>query len=93
MNRDGQWQLIDNQIMPIRNAGPHSVELAGVGERLASGEQLGVLFYGRQEQFLATGADNTQPPTFVPVTIRNRKHAVATGGRGCSCRVVTRLTL
>jgi hypothetical protein len=36
---------------------------------LASGEQLGVVFYGRREQFLATGADNTQEPTFVPATI------------------------
>lgn len=69
VNRDGQWQLIDNQVMPIRHSGTHSVELIGVGERLAAGEQLAVLFYGRQEQFLATGSDNAAEPTFVPVTI------------------------
>lgn len=69
VNRNGEWQLIDNQVMPIRDTGTHSVELIGVGERLAEGEQLAVLFYGRQEQFLATGSDNAEEPTFIPVTV------------------------
>jgi ABC-2 type transport system ATP-binding protein len=69
VNRNGQWQLIDNQVLPIRNTGPHSIELVGVGERLGANEQLGVMLYGRQEQFLATGSDNAEEPTFVPVTV------------------------
>ena len=69
VNRDGQWQLIDNQVMPIRDSGTHSVELIGVADRLAAGEQFGVLFYGVQEQFLGTGSDNTEEPTIIPVTI------------------------
>ncbi|MEK6806133.1 MAG: neutral/alkaline non-lysosomal ceramidase N-terminal domain-containing protein [Pseudomonadota bacterium] len=48
------WTLIDDQIMPVRGLGEHSVDLVGVAERLANGDQLALLVYGYHTQYLAS---------------------------------------
>lgn len=45
-------RLIDDQVTPLRSSRTHSnVQLAGVGERLRAGDQVGVLFYGVYDEF------------------------------------------
>ncbi|MBB3046646.1 pimeloyl-ACP methyl ester carboxylesterase [Litorivivens lipolytica] len=54
-NGSETWQLIDDQIMPIRGLGNHlSIEMVGIAERLAKGDRLGLLVYGYHPQYLAS---------------------------------------
>ncbi|WP_370264112.1 CocE/NonD family hydrolase [Limnobacter sp.] len=39
-------ELIDNQVLPLRGFGQHSVDMVGVAERLSQGDQLVLLVYG-----------------------------------------------
>lgn len=52
----GAPELLDEQVLPLRGIGQHDVELVGVAERLAAGDQLVLLIYGAQDGFVATGA-------------------------------------
>lgn len=65
----GIWDLVDNQILPLRGAGTHNVNLVGVAERLAPGDQLAILFYGDNTQFVGTGSVNAAAPAVVPVSV------------------------
>lgn len=65
----GVWEPADNQVLPLRGLGTHTVELVGIGERLAPGEQAGLLFYGAHEQFAITGGLNVAEPVVGLVTI------------------------
>ena len=47
------WDLIDNQVLPLRGTGTFDVDLVGVAARLAAGEKLALLVYGRQSLFAA----------------------------------------
>lgn len=47
-------RLLDEQLQPIRGLGEHQVAMVGVGERLAAGEQLGLLVYGYNLQYLTS---------------------------------------
>lgn len=62
VNRNGAWRLIDDQVRPVRGFGKRHVEFNGVAERLADGEQLGLLVYGYHPQFLATGSRDLATP-------------------------------
>lgn len=56
------YTLIDDQVLPLRGLGSHSVSLVGVGERLAAGDTLALLAYGYHPQYLVTvGRDPTLP--------------------------------
>ncbi|MBA4315369.1 MAG: hypothetical protein EVA59_15475 [Limnobacter sp.] len=62
VNRNGAWRLIDDQVTPIRGFGKRHVELAGVAERLAEGETLGLLVYGYHPQYLVTASRDLVTP-------------------------------
>jgi ABC-2 type transport system ATP-binding protein len=68
----GVYDLIDNQITPLRGAGVHNVDLAGIAERLAAGDSLALLIYGEHDQYHATGSINAGNPTVMPVTVAGK---------------------
>ncbi len=65
----GVWDLIDNQVMPVRGTGTFDLDMIGGGTRLQPGDQLGFLVYGLQDQFAATGSVNVASPTVEPLTV------------------------
>ncbi len=65
----GAWDLIDNQTMPLRGTGTFDVDLVGVAARLAPGDKLALLVYGRQSLFAAPASANVPDPAIVPVTV------------------------
>ena len=66
------WDLIDNQVLPLRGTGTFDVDLVGVAARLAAGEKLALLLYGRQSLFTAPSSANVPDPVIVPVTVSGR---------------------
>jgi ABC-2 type transport system ATP-binding protein len=66
------WDLIDNQVMPVRGAGAFDVDLVGVAARLAAGEKLALLVYGRESLFVAPSSANLPGPAIVPVTVSGK---------------------
>lgn len=78
---EGNWELVDEQVMPVRGLGEHRVELVGVAERLAQGERLGLLIYGYHPQFLASfSRDPSQQLVNVEADIYLPLYAVAEDG-------------
>jgi len=65
----GVWDLVENQLTPLRGQGQFDVDLAGGGVRLAPRDQLGILVYGLQDQYARNGTVNTAKPAVVPVTV------------------------
>lgn len=65
----GVWDLVDNQVTPLRGMGRFDVDLAGGGARLQPGDQLGVLVYGLQDQYARNGSVNAAKPAVVPVVV------------------------
>ena len=59
----GIWDLVDNQVTPIRGTGPHAVDLVGVAERLGPGDRLALLIYSRQPQFELPASIPSPAPT------------------------------
>ena len=47
-------RLIDEQMQPLRGLGEHKVSMVGVAEKLAEGEQLGLMVYGYNLQYLTS---------------------------------------
>lgn len=68
----GVWDLMDNQLLPLRGLGPHQVPLAGVAERLAPGDKIGLLFYGLSTQYPATASSHPASHFIAPVTITGK---------------------
>lgn len=68
----GVWDLVDNQLTPLRGAGEFDLPMIGGAERLAPGDRLGLLFYGGHEQFVISGSVNPAQPAIVPVTVQGR---------------------
>ncbi|HXJ42948.1 MAG TPA: hypothetical protein VNH18_26950, partial [Bryobacteraceae bacterium] len=66
------WDLIDNQVLPLRGSGTFDVDLVGVAARLAAGEKLALLVYGRQSLFVAPIGANVPDPAIVPVTVSGK---------------------
>jgi ABC-2 type transport system ATP-binding protein len=66
------WDLIDNQVLPLRGTGTFDVDLVGVAARLAAGEKLALLVYGRQSLFVAPSSANVPSPAIVPVTVSGK---------------------
>ena len=63
------WDLIDNQVLPLRGTGTFDVDLVGVAARLAAGEKLALLLYGRQSLFTAARSAEVPEPVILPVTV------------------------
>jgi ABC-2 type transport system ATP-binding protein len=40
------WDLVDNQLTPIRGLGHHTIDLSGVATRLEVGDQIGLMLFG-----------------------------------------------
>jgi ABC-2 type transport system ATP-binding protein len=69
----GVWDLINNQVMPVRGTGPIDVDLVGIAARLVAGEKLALLVYGRHSQFVAPpSTNNVADPAIVPVTVSGK---------------------
>ena len=68
----GVWDLVDNQITPLRGVGRHEVDLVGVAERLAPGDKLALLLYGGHDQYHVTGSLNIANPTIMPVSVTGK---------------------
>jgi ABC-2 type transport system ATP-binding protein len=66
------WDLVDNQVLPLRGAGTFDVDMVGVAARLAAGEKLALLVYGRQSLFVAPSSANIPDPPIVPVTVSGK---------------------
>lgn len=66
------WELADNQVQPLRGLGTHTVDLPGIGERLAAGERAGLMLYGLNSQFVVTGGINVASPVVGAVQIAGR---------------------
>lgn len=49
-----RWDLVDDQITPVRGFGAHSIRMNGIGERLAEGDELALMIYGFHAQFPIT---------------------------------------
>lgn len=70
--RLGVWELADNQVQPLRGLGTHIVDLPGIGERLAAGDQAGLLLFGLHEQFVVTGGINVASPVIGAVSMTGK---------------------
>jgi ABC-2 type transport system ATP-binding protein len=68
----GVYDLVDNQITPLRGSGLHQVDLVGIAERLAPGDTLALLIYGAHDQYHVTGSVNVSSPAVVPVTVTGK---------------------
>ncbi len=66
------WDLINNQVLPLRGTGTFDVDLVGVAARLAAGEKLALLVYGRESLFVAPSSANVPNPSIVPVTVSGK---------------------
>jgi len=63
------YDLLDNQLTPIRGVGEHDVDMTGIAARIAPGDQLALLIFGEEDQYDATGSLNLAAPAVVPVTV------------------------
>lgn len=46
-----RWDLIDDQITPVRGFGTQTIEMNGIAERLAPGDEVALLMFGFHAQF------------------------------------------
>jgi len=49
-----RWDLIDDQLTPLRGFGAHSGPMSGIAERLGEGDELALLVYGFHAQYPVT---------------------------------------
>ncbi len=56
------WELIDDQLTPLRGLGDHSVDMVGVAERLKTGDKIALLLFGQHVQFVATYSRDASIP-------------------------------
>jgi len=68
-SKPGLWDLLDNQLTPIRGAGEHDLDMTGIAARIAAGDQLALLIFGEEDQYDVTGSINLKSPAVVPVTV------------------------
>lgn len=62
--------LLEEQVLPLNGLGTHEVELVGVAERIAEGDQIVLLLYGLSDAFVvSTSRDVTVPVVFVSGTV------------------------
>jgi ABC-2 type transport system ATP-binding protein len=62
-----RWDLVDDQLTPIRGFGVHQMQMTGVAERLEEGDELALLVYGFHAQYPITWSRYVAAPagTFV----------------------------
>ncbi|MDB5973478.1 MAG: hypothetical protein JWR07_238, partial [Nevskia sp.] len=64
------WDLVDNQLTPLRGLGHHSLDLSGVATRLQVGDQLGLMIFGANTNQYPTAGLKTNPAGAKHVTIQ-----------------------
>ena len=57
------FSLVDDQILPLRGLGQHSVDLVGIAERLQPGDQVSLLFFATHPQFFGSASRDLSLPT------------------------------
>lgn len=57
------FSLVDDQILPLRGLGQHSVDLVGIAERLQPGDQVALLFFATHPQFFGSASRDLSLPT------------------------------
>lgn len=55
-------ELIEEQVIPVRGIGQHSIEMVGVAERIGAGDQIVLLIYGLNDAFVASGSRDVLTP-------------------------------
>ena len=76
------FELIDDQIQPIRGLGDHAVDLVGVAERLHAGDTLALLLFGAHSQYpLSFSRDSSIPAVTVSGSASLPLYAVADNGQ------------
>lgn len=68
----GTWEIMDNQIVPLRGTGDFDIDLVGVAERLSAGDQIALLLYGLYNAQYATTGSRPQNPFAPTVTVEGR---------------------
>ena len=65
------YELLDNQLTPIRGTGEQDFDMTGIAARYSAGDQLALLIFGEEDQYYVSGAGNvtTLSPAVVPVTV------------------------
>jgi len=65
------YELIDNQVTPLKGLGRHDVNLTGIAARLQRGQKLVLLLYGGKDQYLVTGSTSLNLPktSLQPLTV------------------------
>ncbi len=56
------YDLMDNEVTPLRGIGHFDVDLVGGGIRMAAGDQLALLVFGEATQYAATGTVHVTEP-------------------------------
>lgn len=56
------FSLVDDQILPLRGLGQHSVDLVGIAERLQPGDQVALLFFATHPQFFGSASRDLSLP-------------------------------
>ncbi|AXQ28515.1 hypothetical protein D0B54_07375 [Solimonas sp. K1W22B-7] len=64
------WDLVDNQLTPLRGLGHHRVEMSGVLERAQVGDQLGLMIFGANDNQYPTAGLTVVPPHAVRVRVQ-----------------------
>ncbi|CAA0109626.1 Alpha-agarase [Zhongshania aliphaticivorans] len=79
----GEWQLLDDQIAPVRGLGEHiDIDMVGVAERLDQGDELGLWVSGYHAQYLeAFSRDATIAAVNIAASIRLPLFAVGADGQ------------
>ena len=63
------YELLDNQLTPIRGSGEQDYDMTCIAARYSAGDQLALLVFGLEDQYDESGNINAANPTVVPVTI------------------------
>ena len=66
------WDLVDNNVLPVRGTGYFDLDMIGGGARLQPGDQLAFLVYGAQDQYGANGNVSVPSPAVVPVIVTGK---------------------
>ena len=61
-NGTERWDLVDDQLTPLRGFGDHQERMTGVAERLEEGDELALLIYAFHAQFPITGSHDVLVP-------------------------------
>ena len=66
------WDLVDNNVLPVRGTGYFDIDMIGGGARLQPGDQLAFVAYGSQDQYVTDGNVSLPEPAVVPVVITGK---------------------